>query len=401
MPLGLGLRYGIGAGKVDPLAVGRILDLDMTTGKDYSKLSITSTSAIGLVKGHDGVWVPKPAGYLAGLEGARVNGSAPAWDDGVGNPLSGVRWTGPRAATTTINPYSKPTPGTNGWGFAGVVTDGGDVPGPDGNATSARRISFSATDQQCYRTVNGSTSTTIYAGFIIKGTAGNKINVYYGRGGDTISWQVTLSGGWDQVRAKGAVSGTPDGVYLSINNSNSTSTGGTGTQASQTVDVFMLQISEALDPFIVTTGANVTRLSEEVKFPLTPDNSDTYLVEADFPNPVAVDSARLLSLTGDDAVAYISSSSLSSYLNGAFVGPLSTTISSGIRKIKVRLSGGFATGAVDSSIGTPTAFTPPTWPANIGIGSYQNGATSAAFTYPINKVKIWNRALSDTELTNA
>jgi hypothetical protein len=266
MSLNLGLgRLGVsrGGGGGDPIAVGRVLNLDWGTGRDYSLLSITSSSAVGLVKGHDGLWVAKPAGYLAGLEGARVNGSAPAWDDGSGNALSGVRWTGPKAATTTINARSKPTPGTNGWVITGA-TDGGDVPGPDGNVTSARRIVYSANSQQIYRDLNGSIATTIYSAFIIKGTAGNKINVYYGSA-NNVNWQITFDGTWQSISIPNMSSnGTPDGLRIVLNNANAAQWGGTGTTASQTVDVFMLQISTAPDAYIPTTGTNLTRLATTV-----------------------------------------------------------------------------------------------------------------------------------------
>jgi len=89
MGLGLGgLGHGLQRGGAGGLARGRVLNLDWATGAGYGQLAVTSNSAIGVVKGHDGLWVAKPAGYLAGLEGARVNGSAPSWDDGLRNSLS-------------------------------------------------------------------------------------------------------------------------------------------------------------------------------------------------------------------------------------------------------------------------------------------------------------------------
>lgn len=194
--------------------------------------------------------------------GGSVDGSG-VFTPTLGNPISGLRWVGPRAATTTINAYSKPTPGTNGWALTGA-TDGGDVAGPDGNATSARQVSFSAFSQACFISISGTTSTSIVSAFIIKGTNGNKINVYYGGANNSVSWQITLNGSWQAISVPGAVTGTPSGATLSLNTFNTAWGGGSGVTASQTVDVFMLQISTAPDAYIATTGTNLTRLAETV-----------------------------------------------------------------------------------------------------------------------------------------
>lgn len=398
MALRLGTGLGLSRGGFGGLALGRVLDLDMATGRDYSALSITSNSAIGLVKGHDGLWVPKPAGYLAGLEGARVNGSAPAWDDGSGNALSGVRWTGPKAATATLNAYSSPAAeGVNGWTFFANSTDLGAVPGPDGSATSARRISFTA-DGQYFRPIV--LTPADYCAVIIKGTAGNKINLYYGSTTNNYNWQFTLTGGWDAFSRKGTSSGTPDGTRLSLNTYNNATYGGTGVTAAQTVDVFMLQVSAAPDAYIPTVGTNLTRLAETVTFPYTISNAVTVSMEADFARGIPNTSERAFGTPAEvTSLLYFPSGAngaISGYIGADLTPSPAIAVTADVNKIKVRVNNGVWTGAVNSTITNNISFTPPTWPPSITIGSGWGTVLKA----DINKVKIWNRALSDTEMLN-
>lgn len=390
---GLGLsRSGAGGG----IALGRVLNLDWGTGQDYSALSITSSSAVGLVKGHDGVWVAKPAGYLAGLEGARINGSAPAWDDGSGNALSGVRWTGPKAATTTINAYSKPTPGTNGWTLSGA-TDGGSVPGPDGNATSAQRIVFSALSQQLYRTISGSTSTSIYCAVLIKGTAGNKINLSYGGFSDSVSWQFTLTGGWDKFSLLGAVSGTPNGANLSLNTTSFAPQGGLNPTASQTIDVFMLQLSTQPDAYIPTTGTNLTRFAETVTFPFTWLRDWTLFAELGDENKPDYSGGGVFRASITNTPLFFQSSTMLASYDGATVsfGSGSASTSSPFKVLLKRSGSALRLYNGTSFIDGDASFA-PTETSLIGIGGY----SGTDFTTPrnINKVKIWTRALSDAEM---
>jgi hypothetical protein len=92
MSLNLGLsRLGVsrGGGGGVTLASGRVLNLDMTTGQDYEDLSVTTSSAVGLVPVYagDGVksYVPKTAWMLAGWDGVRViqnyiySNALPSW----------------------------------------------------------------------------------------------------------------------------------------------------------------------------------------------------------------------------------------------------------------------------------------------------------------------------------
>lgn len=239
---------------------GKGFDVDFTTGLGYSDLSIISNSAVGLVKGHDGIWGAKPAGYLAGLEGARVNGSAPVWDDGSGNALSGVVWRGPLAETTTVNIWSKPEPGNNDWGLAGAgMTDGGNVPGPDGNATSARRITGGSEFILSRVIVAGTNS--FYGAFIAKGTAGQLGYWHFDNGIAPFNRKRHIfTGGWDLILNNNPTSAPGNYLYFDA----ADRVGSDHGSFSQTVDFFLIQVSLAPYPVIPTTGSNLTRLAETV-----------------------------------------------------------------------------------------------------------------------------------------
>jgi hypothetical protein len=384
----------------DPYAEGLVLDLNMTTGLGYSDLSITSSSAVGLVKGHDGLWVAKPAGYLAGLEGARVNGSAPAWDNGSGNALSGVVWRGPKAATTTLNAWSKPTPGTNSW-VAASVTDGGDVPGPDGNATSARRLVFSS-GGQVFRNII-STAVAGYATVLIKGTAGDKINLYFGSFTDSYSCQFTLTGGWDCLSKLLSLSGTPVGSILSLNTVSSTIYGGLNPTPAPTVDVFMLQVSTAPDAYIPTTGTNLTRLAETVSFPRAIGADWTAVVGADLSGglPISAQTVIGTNVADCDPLWINASGDVGADVSGGLVYSSDTpNATTGTSKVGMRKAGNVWTAKADGTIGNNVTISAPPAHASLRIGG--SGDTEYSnVRFPISTVKIWDRALTDGLFTDA
>ena len=391
MSLELGLNLGVSRGGIDGLALGRVLNLDWATGRDYSALSITSSSAYSagtgpLVITDTGV-TGKPAEYLGGLRGARVDGTAPAWTAAGGAALSGVTWMGPLPARTTKNIWSKPTPGTNNWTLSGA-TDGGDVPGPDGSATSARRITFSATSQQIYRAAAGTASAGDRLVAIIKGTNGNKINMYYGLSSNTVSMQISLNGEWQYIDVVGAVSGTPTGQALSINTINAIEAGGLGVTASQAVDVFMLQASAAPFCFVQTAGANITALAETI--------------------------------TGTVAALGASFSIMGTLnLSGGLPSSTLDIITSGADKIQVNSTGKLiitdgtltttSTASLSAATGQKFGFSRTAAGSTLQIGATQEAGEAVNWTgdtvltvgvnAPLQRWSVWQRAISAAEMT--
>jgi len=391
--LGIGLQRGGAGGGAGGIALGRALNLDWATGLDYSKLAITSSSAYSagvgpIVITNTGV-AGKPAGYPGGLVGARVNGSAPAWDDGSGNALSGVTWRGQLPAATTINTYSKPTPGTNGWTLADGATDGGDVPGPDGDATSARRISVPVAGAHMYRQVSAGALTSMICAVIIKGTAGNKINFYCGAALDTIAWQFTLTGGWDVFSLPGTFY-AENGLYIVLNTMNdSPARGGVDVTFPQTVDVFMLQVSTGPFPLIQTNGANITRLAETVAY-------TSPALGAGFSALATMDYSGGLPTAEQDIIA--SGADKLSVTTGGNVkitdGTNNTTSTAAVtaatgRKVGLSRSAGSSILRIGSTIETGAAAVD--W----------SGDTALTLGGPIQQLSVWTLALAEGQLANA
>jgi hypothetical protein len=425
MSLNLGLsRLGLsrGGGGVT-LATGRVLNLDMTTGQDYSVPSITSSSAVGLVKGHDGLWVAKPAGYLAGLEGARVNGSAPAWDDGSGNALSGVRWTGPKAATTNLARYSADL--SNAVHTLSGATVGSLGASPTGATDAYKLIEDTSTGGHNIIYTNGQapnvTSGTNYTyTYFYKASGRTKVRNFLASFNSLVVFFDTATGLFSGITG-GTVTVT-EAEYFSASGfwrisitDTATATGqfrpsndlvSTGTTVVYTGDGtsggyywgFQLEAASKFDGPIPTTSATVTRLAETVAFPQTPGDNWTAVLGVNLSSGVPPFLTRFLGFNLSGKTPLYSDGNNSTSFDGVAPSFPTLALSTGSTKIGVRFANKKVTLKVNSTLGS------------VSSSDFVVGATTSVLVgqnvsgnylaSPISTVKIWTRALTDVEFAN-
>jgi hypothetical protein len=384
--LGLGLGVSRGGGGGVTLATGLVLNLDMTTGQDYSALSITSSSAVGLVKGHNGLWVAKPAGYLAGLEGARVNGSAPAWDDGSGNALSGVRWTGPKAEET--NRHTKSSNLTT-W----AANTGATYAAP----WSQLRGAFS-----CYNSPAAVTSGRYEIGVLIrKVSSSGVVRIENPQDGTAGKWNVDTS-----LLAAGENWVTRNHPAVTIV-SNFDATAFTGdvwfkvSSGSPEIDVRALTVvagTSAPSGPIETSGTTLTRLAETVAFPQTPGDNWTAVVGVDLSSGVPPSPIRFLGFNLSGKTPLYSNGSAATSFDGVAASFPTLALTTGSTKVGARFANKKVKLKANSTLGTTSS-------DDFAVGATTSvligqNASDSYLSAPIATVKIWTRALTDVEFAN-
>jgi len=393
MSLKLGLGHGLQRGGVAGIALGRVLNLDWATGAGYGQLAVTSNSAIGLVKGHDGLWVAKPAGYLAGLEGARVNGSAPAWDDGLGNALSGVIWRGPAPAATNLCLHSRDL--TNAVWTKTNATAAKTATGIDGVANSASTLTATAGNATCLQSITSGSSARRQSVFV-KRRAGSGV-VQMTQDGGTTWTAVTVTASWARVDIPSQTLANPSVGFRIVTSGDAVD-----------IDVTQQEVGTSVTPPIATTTTAQNRLAETVGIAFSDPPEWTafaaFKAKAHSPAPSGIVfcagafpyAGLSYNLASEGKLSFIHNNNPNNVLASINYPTAGATV-----KIKVRFKSGQLSICDEAGNITNVSVTTN---ANISPEFFYLGSkesTFGSYDEEIKTVAVWTRWLSDAELLNA